>query len=331
MLPIEITYHLNHWESKTFSSYLDSKTGSILSIPNSIYTQLNPECKFITLQTDSFGLRNNEEFNHQKIIVIGDSFVYADGVNHEDRFTEQVGRTLRQDVYTIAAGHSAAPQQLVLLNRVLKNIENYSGLIIWCIYSGNDIGDSFRNAKNDIGNSNNVQRKISGSRYIMKHLLSARIFFVMARLLNKEISYHLYTGKKLRLNDKEFHIFLSNKQGQDYDKKGLVTIFSTLDTLHKRVQNLPIQLLFVYIPSKEESFAEELEISYSINEKQIHTFNADFLEQCKKSDWNCLSLLNAFKERTVRGHNLYFQYDAHWNPAGHRYAAELITQHLETS
>jgi len=49
---------------------------------------------------------------------------------------------------------------------------------------------------------------------------------------------------------------------------------------------------------------------------------------CQQESLHCLDLTPAFVEQTQTGAELYFRQDAHWNPAGHQLAADLLADYL---
>jgi len=51
-------------------------------------------------------------------------------------------------------------------------------------------------------------------------------------------------------------------------------------------------------------------------------------EYCEQRGIDCVVLGPVFQEQATKGEQLFFETDAHWNPAGHRLAARTIAARL---
>ncbi len=54
------------------------------------------------------------------------------------------------------------------------------------------------------------------------------------------------------------------------------------------------------------------------NEQQV------FLDECHAQQWSCLSLTKAMQDAMQQGEQVYYSYDQHWTPEGHRIAADAL-------
>ena len=64
-------------------------------------------------------------------------------------------------------------------------------------------------------------------------------------------------------------------------------------------------------------------------EWSIREVEHDLAEFCAREDVPLILPTERFRQETSAGHTLYYTQDGHWNPAGHRFAAELIADYLE--
>lgn len=94
-------------------------------------------------------------------------------------------------------------------------------------------------------------------------------------------------------------------------------------------QDIGAKMLIVFIPSKEEAYADLLG-EYLTPEyiEQIGGARRALVQQCEDQGWYCLDALPAFKEAVRSGETVYYAFDAHLDPSGNRILADLVRQYI---
>jgi hypothetical protein len=89
------------------------------------------------------------------------------------------------------------------------------------------------------------------------------------------------------------------------------------------------QMLMVFIPSKEEAYAELLgEYLKPEYIDEIGEVRRALLQQCADQGWHCLDPLPAFQEAIRGGETVYYAFDAHLDPSGNRILAGLVSDYI---
>jgi hypothetical protein len=90
------------------------------------------------------------------------------------------------------------------------------------------------------------------------------------------------------------------------------------------------QMLMVFIPTKEEAYAEVLRGKYlegSYLEAMTES-RRRLLELCAEQGWHCLDATPALQEAVRKGRNVYYAQDFHLNPAGNQVLVDLIARYI---
>lgn len=67
-----------------------------------LYTEVIPEPRKVNFHTDSLGFRNTDEYQGQKYLFVGDSFVVGNGTTQSDIITEQLFERYKINAYNLA-------------------------------------------------------------------------------------------------------------------------------------------------------------------------------------------------------------------------------------
>jgi hypothetical protein len=77
---------------------------------------------------------------------------------------------------------------------------------------------------------------------------------------------------------------------------------------------------------------EQTKQLYGMADKEwsIREAEHDLAEFCAREDVPLILPTERFRQETSAGKTLYYMQDGHWNPEGHRLAAELIAEYLRS-
>lgn len=94
-------------------------------------------------------------------------------------------------------------------------------------------------------------------------------------------------------------------------------------------EEIGAQMLIVFIPSKEEAYAdllgEYLKPEYI---EQIGQARRTLIQQCEDQGWRCLDPLPTFRQAIRNGETVYYAFDAHLDPSGNRILADLVRSYI---
>ena len=115
---------------------------------------------------------------------------------------------------------------------------------------------------------------------------------------------------------------------QYFEKELNEPIEAAFKTLLIDLKRLGTQPFVVFIPTKEacynEAYAKLFPEDEGYTKMEADAFKS-LWSIASKEGVPFLDLTPAFRERS-RSEQLYFDFDGHWNAAGHKYAAELMLQ-----
>ena len=330
---LPIAYGIRYWQSLTFCMRRDAETDSLLLRANATFTQLNSEGDLVLVAADSSGFRNDINFERQRIVALGDSFTFGDQVDIRARWSSLLGGRMREDVYNAGAALSGPAQQRILLQRLLRQKPQQPRLILWMIYSGNDISDTLA-FNSRTGVETREERNESDHaffRFALKNSYALRLGYVVTRFVNRGISQRGAQGRRFHVNGGDFQFFPVDEQflASESFRAGLRGIQDAILSLSAETRRIGATLVVLYAPSKEEAFEGLLRRDHQIAPGSILRFDEPLGEFCSANQIPFLNLREDFRQATEQGAALYFQRDGHWNKEGHSLASDKIFDFLE--
>jgi hypothetical protein len=315
------------------------------------------EPRSVFFKTDKFGLRNNVSLNDAQIILVGDSFIVANGVSQEDMPSSVLSKKLKKKIANIA--YPGPPENYEsLLIKFKKELKDNVSIYIFYFegndfYTKSDFLDNIKNTKlNDKDNKKILKKFFYKSWlfyqafesykdiYLTKIYPSNHTFFKIIRRQSHKINqrifdfgYKLYKNKvfnkDLQKVGKTQSIIINNKEVGFYNpyilntlnKNGLNThIFSDKYLLEK------IKGIF-FIPTKYRIYS-------SFFGKEIN-HNAAF--NLLKNEYSSLgipvyNLTSILKEESLKrlknNEFVFWRDDTHWNPIGIEISMNEVKKHI---
>jgi hypothetical protein len=93
-----------------------------------------------TLQLDKKGFRGISGGAEQRILFLGDSFVYCGRTATDDIWCSKAAKTLNVACVNLGMPEYSVPEEMVLLTRHLEYY--HPGLVVLCVFEGNDLADA---------------------------------------------------------------------------------------------------------------------------------------------------------------------------------------------
>lgn len=305
--------------------------------------------------TDSLGFRNRADYNGEKIILFGDSFVVGNGTSQEDIISEVMSYKYGLKVYN--AGFPGTPEQYLSNLSLMTTKTDGHFKAVFFMFEGNDFMDckGVSNVKlsdyidfgpnTELFKQNStavpITRKISNN--IPEFIRKMEVYRLFASLY--ESAEHIYKARK----------YVSDNNSWNPQLSGFVTIWNVNPTkigffkeyieysLNKKqcpfkpsvqinYSNLRKDIaLIVFVPTKFRVYYSQLAHT---NAKQISYNNAwEYVKQfSKKINVPSLDLTPALVKESKRllleNKYTWWRDDTHWNRYGINIGAEEVSKKL---
>jgi len=314
------------------------------------------------LLTNSRGLRDREYNINKKpylrVLALGDSFTFGEGVEIEDTFVKVLERNLKKrypgkQIEVINAGVPGYgnDQELQFLKDEGKNYK--PDLVLLGLYIGNDFLD------NEIGGVN--RRRVKGNGFLYDLYIERKIdedlkgkyldiFLCHADryLKEKSLAYFLFKSRIDNLmqkwNIKKFYdqYMILDMESFPYfknplperSKKGFELTINIIKEIKQESEQLGASLAVILIPAGfqvYETALDSLMAEYHLDKKNydIEGLNSLLTKRLKLDGIMVLDLLPVLKKKAETDNGLYAW--GHWKPEAHRIAAEEIYKFIENS
>jgi len=160
----------------------------------------------------------------------------------------------------------------------------------------------------------------------------------------KSERYYFFAPKRL------VSFYYDKEWFEDSDLWGNVRL--PLDKIVKTCKDNKIDLVVAYAPTKpkvilpliaDTTSAEQLHYYASLKQdveepeefkknllKSIDSINTVVKEYCEANKVGFVDLTEPLRAHARKGDQIYFTYDQHWSPIGHKIAADAISEYLKT-
>lgn len=306
-------------------------------LENKDYRQL----RNVVFQTDSLGFRNTPGASNKVVdlILLGDSYGVGVGTTQDKTWGTLLAKNYNLKTYNLSVPSSPWGQLITFRLEANKLKTHKNSLVLWAIFTGNDLGGLYGEEIKHIKHNNRLER-FSVAHSTFKN----RSPF---RLLQKKQQYREYHDQvKQQILAKEFG---SNKKalfylpyvGQanlssseilrhpNYEK--LKSIFEEMEKL---ANSSSLNIAVVLLPTKSEVYSW---ILYDQAPWSLPTPPSDFSQTIKElsqaAGFSFLDLkpfmVKAAQETyAASGKLLWWNDDTHWNELGHKVAAETVYDNL---
>jgi hypothetical protein len=313
----------------------------------------------VVIRTNEDGFRTGytrEQFRRyrDRVVMLGDSFVFGYGVRQERGLTAVMEQLLRDrlgrtDVAVLNAG---VPSYSPLLERSLLagKLQQYQPTLIVLLVDVSDIGDDLQYLS---------EARVSGGRISFDPKVKPSAYRGALLELIRRVSPSISQGSMpIRALTYPFRVARRGRHRKDYDYyKFSVMVGGTLETNRFFIYRHPLEETRVYFSRTLENInaiadeAERLHARFLLaaNPRYHHWNRAESPENWERGDYALdepyqyeyfrffeevrpqvkypvFSLLPAFQ--STREFPLVFREDPHWNERGNAFAARVLVNHL---
>ncbi len=295
-----------------------------------LYDVESPTRYDYSIRYDHNGFRNDTELHIADIVVLGDSFVEGTLTDYSQIMTSVLGNLQNSTVANLGQSGYSTTTELVVLKRHGLSLD--PSHIVLMYFEGNDWRNEIRYELVMSDWETYFQRWTAWTvTSFSKNAIQAMAAFLgnpkpsgwsKSALLDRNGAdpvrmYFVYSGQPLTA----------------LQLRGLDLTSSALAETHEIAKSNNIQLTIVFVPTKFRVYSGLIEIdpgsdlaSWVVNDmpRRLGEIVANISD-----DIGFLDLTPTFLNSANSGELLYFRDDTHWNPAGHRLAAEAIGDHLD--
>ena len=320
----------------------------VRSRPNlDIWLEGHPDFSY-RLRTNSHGLRNDREQGPVDAILLGDSFAFGYGVNEEDTWAARLSELSGIEFVNLGVSGLGAVRELRLLET--EGLPLQPKLVVWQFFK-NDPWDASRFQQwQASGNPDFMawekeqysqpKPAAQGSgvgwavrRFLYRHVISYEL-----------VKYALGIGVYTDQSEQRIRVVVDGKPllleqtlnrtwgdfSQPDIEQGWRLTQESLLQARDLVEAAGAKFAVVMVPSKEEVYwhllAPRLDDPEGMHMLEPSRRLAEF---CRQEGIPYLDLQDRMAAAAQQGQVLYLTYDAHWNPAGHALAAEILNAFLK--
>lgn len=292
----------------------------------------------VPVRTNNIGLRENQDYHGDEIDIgfYGDSFTFGHGVRQDERYSDLL-RDSMPGKKVLSFSYLNGWTTPHYYNFMRKYPERLPATAILGLFLGNDLTTDMDETHIEIGPDGDLNRVIVTKRAVERrgflvnrdrnpvtHLLSRSAFGELvlrsrildrADLVRKPCATNVYPP-------------LSFDMGELDDTNLLALSYVEKINEHLEVRNkrLVVFLIVWAYYVGDYSCGHGPSAAQDIRQHQYLTHRVSaWLDE---HEIEYINPVPRFKELENEGVRLYFEGDAHWNPRGHRFAAELISDYL---
>ena len=298
----------------------------------------HPGAHYVVYRCDENGFRNPPGITRAEVAFIGDSFTEAGNVPEKDTFVRLVGEKLGVTAVNLGREYYGPQQELAVLRRYALGYEPRS--IVWVIFEGNDLTDAQRYLRGELQKPAAGRRAAWSSQALLTHRL-LRPFLKQGRPHPKDRGETwLLAGPGGEEREVVFTLIYAPDMVQRLPRAWQATKRCLQQGL-RLCRERGIELLVVFVPIKFRVYGPYLRVStpeqrYPGPPPEDLSRPDDFASRmarfCKQIGCRFLDTYPALLAAATRGETVYsLRYDSHFDVAGHRVVADLISEVLSAS
>ena len=254
----------------------------------------------------------------RRILVLGDSFTWGWGVSQGEVFTDLLQAQLPPTiaVYNRGVIGFGTAQEYLLLERELAATPYDAVVLMFCI---NDLADN-----TDGKDGHRPYFEIVDGQLLPRNQPPLASASPVDRFLKDHSRAYLFIEFALGQLKRRFageaadeRYYRDAPAADFHDLPGYAVTARLLAEMNRVTRAHGARFFLVYIPQRSEI---QLESPYPY----VRTVRAMIDDITRREGIPLVDLSPPFREQTKSGRELVYPVDAHWNPAGHRLAAEVL-------
>lgn len=254
----------------------------------------------------------------RRILVLGDSFTWGWGVSQGELFTDrlQVRLSPTVAVYNRGVIGFGTAQEYLLLERELA-ATNYDAVVL--MFFINDVADN-----SDGKDGHRPYFELVDGQLLPRNQPAAPQTSPVQRFFKDHSRAYLFVEfelgqlkRRLAGEADDERRYRESKALDYHDLPGYAVTARLLDEMNRSARAHGARFFLVYIPQRSEF---ELESPYPY----VRAVRAMIEDITRRAGIPVVDLSAPFREQAKAGRELVYPIDAHWTPAGHQLAADVL-------
>jgi|GEM_PF-1904630 hypothetical protein len=299
------------------------------------------EFREMDIEVDQHGYRKSIPLSKARMILLGDSFAWGNGVFSTNSFVHKMN-VQKTACYNLGHCGCGLPSQIQQLDEIAESEDMPESLewIVWLVFDGNDLEDSVdpflppdSSSRIDGTVFDGVMTAIEAVRYnsVLSRALSGQLYVLGGDSHQTVDGIHL-RGQLYRSNSLGYKLFnppyvtraaasLNYVESHSNRKR----ISKALARMKKVAEGFGARVLVVVAPSAPRVHGPHFE---DFPELQPPHFANFVFSLAQEHDFETLDLLPIMQKYAGR-ELLFHRDDTHWNPRGHEVTAQAIVNRLK--
>ena len=266
--------------------------------------------------TDALGMRSPQAKSEDKgtrILFLGDSFIFGQGVTAEQSIPAMVQRDLAAANSSAVVFNAGVPgygtrQEELWLREYGPQVK--PNLVVLGVFLGNDLVDNITSSRSRFTDGRFTAPPASWHTPITRWLFDHSHVYRLARRAVDEAN-----GKRHGATARDALTFPAPAVArQEADSTS-----ASIGDLQRDAEQLDAQLLAVLIP-------DEMQLGAAVGSDSLSYPNLAFARILCAHGIPFIDLTGPFRDAESRGDHLYLRQDRHWNAKGHDLAARLVSR-----
>ena len=292
----------------------------------------DPYALHVVFQTDSHGYRNSREIETADIVFIGDSFTEAGNVPEERTFVHLVDHALGRPAVNLGCTGYGGAEELIVLRR--HGLPKQPKIVVWQICEWNDLFDEWQFSRWREKSAAERRQKARGSAFKR----------VAGRWKRTSLLYRLYRRHAPRPLPTISGIF-TDRHGRRHEvlfrhwldrfcipdgHPGLPLMEQSIGDGIALCREHGIHLIVMVVPMKMRAMGPSIRFDRDDVVEPLWRMpeGRDLASRlrplCEGEGVTFIDLLPLLRERASCGELVYFPYDTHLAPAGHKVVADAV-------
>lgn len=296
-----------------------------------LYTEVIPEPRKVIFNTDSLGYRNSDEYQEQKYLFVGDSFIVGNGTSQSDIITEQLYERYKINSYNLAFPGD--------MKEYYNNVQSFRNLaaqdakVILFLFEGNDfplnttenpvIAPPNTAKINPVVNALKNYYKLFSSTDMYRYLYSTTRRIVAANIKKEKARVVVYNIGELPVAFYKGYVAVTERDILPENSETELYLSALQDD---------IEHIF-FIPTKYRVYYNYINDHKKKNSRDLPDRQWQFVQSIgQKFDIPTTNLTPALIEESGRlleqGVLTFWRDDTHWNKYGIAVAADIVNKEL---
>ena len=305
----------------------------------------------ITFNTDAQGFRNDAVVQAPDIIATGDSFTHGAFVNREEIWLTQLAQHFGATERNLGLSAFSPQQSGLVLQRF--GLPQSPKVVIFQLYYGNDFDDAVQFERWKQSGKTYVQF-IRGQLGEMPQLVMAQRWFHNRFMPQDKQAGPRWQPVQCQLEDARIALgfappspILYQEREQIRSHPGFASTINAIETMQRECRSNGAHFLVCAVPAKISVYMDAIagpqnqrrlmeqqapgrELAFELARSRIDNLPDVVQEEMMARNIQFVDLTLPLRKNAIEnGALLYYPFDTHWNPDGHKAASKILSEQIQ--